>query len=220
MSGPASTLAFDCPTCGRPPTAAGRPGWAEAAAWVDSVAWSPAPGEPWALRDRAPTPGEAVSLRVRHPFRATRGVPLRVIHQPALAALNGWLEHPEALLGSSIVTLRPERWQMLDGGARVEATVLAAARFADLSADVDGPPTAGLQLPVHPPGTAERLEIGDLTYIEGSAQGDVGGWVLMAGDVVWLYGQWGPHLDAAFVGPARLSPADRRALDAACGRAG
>lgn len=208
-------LSFDCPTCGQPPQRPPRPLWATAAAAVDCVTWLPLPSSPFALRDVCPVPGEAVRLRVRHPFAATRGDLTHVVYQPVGAALDGFAEHPADLAHAAVVTLRVDGWTRQGDAALLEAIVEAVTSFGDLPADVPDMPTitTPLEIPCHPAGSATRLRVDGLEYVEGSAQGDLGGWVVLRGDVLWLYARWGFHDDIAWVGPARLSSAARAALD-------
>lgn len=210
-------LRFDCGLCGHRTAAPRAPEWSSETAWVDCITWLADRGR--ARRTDPPVCGEAVVLQVRHPFLVAAGARFSAIFQPPEAAIDGWVDHPSSLLRSAWVSLRAERWRVDGERAHLTATVLAVRPFGELPAAALGAPRVDdeLVVPCWPAGSADRVVIGDLELIDGSAQGDVGGWVVCRGDVVWVYGRWGFHEDAAFLGPAHLTPAARARLDAACG---
>ncbi|MDG1478732.1 MAG: hypothetical protein P8R54_04040 [Myxococcota bacterium] len=207
-------VVLSCQTCGAtahrssPP-----PDWAEIRGFEDCVDWLDTA--------QLPQAGAHHRLHVRHPFRATHGVPFWVLYRPPRSALSGWDEHPEELSSSGIVECRLCADLGPDGrGQQIRIEVLQAVYLDMIPARFSPEDTASYApLPAEPSGMSRDVLCWEgFTLRSWSAESNLGQWALYlsqhAKHVLILSGSWGVHDSTIFAGCRILtsSEADERSL--------
>ena len=192
------------------------------AEWLAEGSDLPAAGSGiFSRAELAPPLGAERTVRVRLPLPADGTSPFWTLFMPALAAVNGFEEHPELLDGCAMIACTP--LEVLARDARVawlRVRVEDAVRAADAVARF--PPSAagslGHLLPFSTTATLFRAESGGLSYYAWSWEGDVGCWAVCAdggqGKALVLYGEWSFDQDDVALGYRPLSPSEIAALAA------
>jgi hypothetical protein len=170
-----------------------------------------------------PRPGEERAVRVREPFLADGPGPFWALFAPALAALNGFEEHPELLYGCAMIACTPgEILARGDGHAWLRVRVGDAIAAADATGRFppSGAGSLGHLLPgVGTTATLSRAASGGLSYYSWTWEGDVGSWAVCAdgeqGMALVLYGEWSFDQDDVAFGHRPLTPSETAALAAA-----
>ncbi|MCX4751096.1 hypothetical protein OG455_37290 [Kitasatospora sp. NBC_01287] len=227
-------VSIPCPTC----SGCARSAWSEspappwaALAGTARVEWADGspPGlplgtsDPFRRSESLPLLGEERVVRIRGPFRTEGRVPFQALFAPALAALNGLVEHPDLMRHSAMTACTPLAVLAQGDGyawlrVRVEEVtelVGAAHRFP--------PSTAGsLEDLLPPPGikvTSSQATSGGLRYYDWSIQSDIGRWAVCTDDehgtAILLHGEWSSHQDDVALGHRPLSPSETALLRAA-----
>jgi hypothetical protein len=168
-----------------------------------------------------PRPGEERAVRVRGPFLADGPGPFWALFEPALAALNGYDEHPDLLNGCAMIACTPV--EILARGSRhawlrvrVEDVIGAADAAGRFPPSVAG--SLGNLLSHGATATLSQAASGGLSYYAWSWEGDIGSWAVCAkggqGIALVLYGQWSFDQEDVALGHRPLSPAEIAAMAA------
>jgi hypothetical protein len=192
--------------------------------WLDGGAADlpPAEGGRFPRAQLPPRPGEERVVRVRGPFLADGTGPFWMLFEPALAALDGFEEHPELLNGCAMVACTPvEILVRGDGYAWLRVRVQDAVGAADAAGHF--PPSVagslGHLLFNGATATLSRAAAGGLRYYAWSWEGDIGSWAVCTdgehGMALVLYGEWSFDQDDVALGHRPLSPAEIATLAAA-----
>lgn len=169
-----------------------------------------------------PRPGEERAVRVRGPFFDDGPGPFWALFEPALAALNGYDEHPELLTGCAMIACTPVEILARGGGhawlrIRVEDAIGAADAAGRFPPSVAGSLGYLLSKP-SVTATLSQAASGGLSYYAWSWEGDVGTWAVCTdgeqGMALVLYGEWSFDQNDVALGHRPLSPAEIAAIAA------
>jgi hypothetical protein len=168
-----------------------------------------------------PRPGDERVVRIREPFHADGPGPFWMLFEPALAALNGYDEHPHLLAGCAMIACTPVEILARGGGrawlrVRVEDVVRAADAAGRFPSSDAG--SLGHLLSNTASATLSRAASGGLSYYAWSFEGDVGSWAICTvgerGTALVLYAEWSFGREDVALGHRPLSPAEVAAVAA------
>ncbi len=161
------------------------------------------------LLESLPVPGSSGLVAVAFPFGGEVGESFWTLFQPPLSLVNGLSEYPDEIAQCGLV--EAELVSVVDAGGVVEARVLEVIGLADLADHFPASPPPP-ELPCIDFPRVWRTDCGDLTLLEGMLESDVGGWMLLQGDALVVYGEWGFHESFIHAGHVECSPEQVRYL--------
>ena len=209
-----------CPTCGR----GGKNEFRdvpdlEIAAYEDIVEWSAMEGSVpplnennwWLRSEKLPEIGEKRAVFVRHPFNENGDSCFWTLYFPAASSINGWEEHPEEIDQSAFIECRLDK--VITSGelsAWIQVEVVGRIMLSDAQASVQvSNETVPITNSMYQFDNFELLKFEDWWYYSGSAQGDLGNWILLKqvgkGLRLIAYGEWAFHQYCTYLGNVSVS---------------
>jgi hypothetical protein len=203
----------------RSPSTRRCPPWASLTGFGGCVEWLPRLDEPWARLNATPRVGEIHRLAVRDPFCADSAEVFWALYVPALAALNGWDEHPEEIVQSALVACSLQAVVECSERAAIVAVKAEAVIGVDEIAARFPTPRGGW-LSDMLPARADRYQTvhqaGRFVYLDYYEQGNCGAGLVCereAGQITAiLLLEWSPGEDHVYAGRRPLTDGEVRSL--------
>jgi hypothetical protein len=200
-------------------------------AYEDVLEWSDCTDEipqlndyKWWLRsEETPRKDEYRVVSVRHPFNEKLKGTFWTLFLPACSSINGWQDHPDEIDISAFVKCKLDK--VLHHGENQAWLRIEVVECIKLSEAVNVLPEVKESLPIventYQFDTFDRETLSGWKYYSGSAQGDLGNWMLVKEDKelakLVAFGEWSFHKHCAYLGNILISSKTLETLNKWCG---
>lgn len=212
-------VSFKCRTCGGGKNEFRNVPDFQIAAYEDIVEWSemkcsaPTLNENnwWHRSEKLPQIGEKRAVYVRHPFNENGDKCFWTLYFPVNSSINGWEEHPEEIDQSAFIKCKLNKIiSSNESSAWVQVEIKDRILLSDA---VNRVPVLNETDPIinntYQFDNFEVKNFGEWMYYSGSAQGDLGNWMLLriidTQPRLIAFGEWTFHQYCAYIGNISIS---------------